>query len=247
MSAHAADDGARRSPSATPTALAAGLDAVRSSPRDEGVVELLVLRPAVERARRRRRRSIVDLRDGTQSATRGGSAAAGAWPDGAADPEAQVTVMNSRAALLVAATRERMPLAGDQVYVDLDLSVDNLPTGHRARLRRRRARGDGGAAHRLREVLRAVRGRCASPDGHAGGTIAAAARHQHAGPARRRHPRRRPRPGRASRLARRHEGERRGHQKCEGDRLHEHGGEVAVRGSARRRPRSPPAPRGRAP
>ena len=37
--------------------------------------------------------------------------------------------MNSRAALLVAATRERMPLAGDQVYVDLDLSVDNLPAG----------------------------------------------------------------------------------------------------------------------
>jgi MOSC domain-containing protein YiiM len=50
-------------------------------------------------------------------------------PDGSADPDAQVTVMNSRAALLVASTRERMPLAGDQVYVDLDLSVDNLPTG----------------------------------------------------------------------------------------------------------------------
>ena len=50
-------------------------------------------------------------------------------PDGSANPAAQVTVMNARAALLVAGTPDRMPLAGDQVYADLDLSTDNLPTG----------------------------------------------------------------------------------------------------------------------
>ena len=37
--------------------------------------------------------------------------------------------MNARVAELVAGGTERMPLAGDQLYVDLDLSVDNLPAG----------------------------------------------------------------------------------------------------------------------
>jgi MOSC domain len=38
-------------------------------------------------------------------------------------------VMNARAAELVAGGTDRMPLAGDQIYVDLDLSVGNLPAG----------------------------------------------------------------------------------------------------------------------
>jgi len=49
--------------------------------------------------------------------------------DGGPNPDAQVTVMNSRAADLVAGSRDRWPLAGDQLYVDLDLGVTNLPTG----------------------------------------------------------------------------------------------------------------------
>jgi hypothetical protein len=107
--------------------LAAGLDSVRASSRDEGVVELLVVRPAVGE-RETPAEVIADLDQGLLGDTwrqRGSRRMA----DGSADPEAQVTVMNVRAALLMAATRERMPLAGDQVYVDLDLSVDNLPTG----------------------------------------------------------------------------------------------------------------------
>ena len=55
--------------------------------------------------------------------------------DGAAHPEAQLNVMNSRAADLVAAgDRSRWPLAGDQLFVDLDLSVDNVPVGTRLRV-----------------------------------------------------------------------------------------------------------------
>ena len=50
-------------------------------------------------------------------------------PDGSADPQRQVTVMNARVAELVAGGTDRMPLAGDQLYVDLDLSIDNLPAG----------------------------------------------------------------------------------------------------------------------
>jgi hypothetical protein len=108
-------------------ALEAGLQSVRSSPRDEGLVELLVLRPAVNE-RETPTEVVVDPRQGLIGDTwreRGSRR----MPDRSADPEAQVTVMNSRAALLMAGTPGRMPLAGDQVYVDLDLSVDNLPAG----------------------------------------------------------------------------------------------------------------------
>ena len=46
-----------------------------------------------------------------------------------ANVNAQVTLMSARAAALVAGDRERWPLAGDQLYVDLDLSEANLPPG----------------------------------------------------------------------------------------------------------------------
>ena len=51
--------------------------------------------------------------------------------DGKAEPDAQLNLMNSRCALLVAGTNDRVPLAGDQLYVDLDLSPENLPPGTR--------------------------------------------------------------------------------------------------------------------
>jgi hypothetical protein len=50
-------------------------------------------------------------------------------PDGSANPEAQLTLMNARAATAITGTRERWQLAGDQFYVDLDLSIENLPAG----------------------------------------------------------------------------------------------------------------------
>jgi hypothetical protein len=51
--------------------------------------------------------------------------------DGSADAEAQITVMNSRAIALVAGEEARWALAGDQLYVDLDLSDENLAPGTR--------------------------------------------------------------------------------------------------------------------
>jgi MOSC domain-containing protein YiiM len=51
-------------------------------------------------------------------------------PDGSAIPDMQVTVMNARVASLVAGPDD-MALPGDQLYVDLDLSHDNLPVGTR--------------------------------------------------------------------------------------------------------------------
>lgn len=48
---------------------------------------------------------------------------------GPPDPETQLTLVNSRLIAYLAGSRERWPLAGDQLYVDLDLSIDNLPPG----------------------------------------------------------------------------------------------------------------------
>ena len=70
---------------------------------------------------------------------------------GEAHPQCQVTVMNIHVASLVAGSHDRVPLAGDQLYVDFDLSHDNLPPGSRLRI------GTAVLAHRLREVRRQVR------------------------------------------------------------------------------------------
>ena len=111
----------------SPEELAAGVDHVRQSPRDAGSLDLVVVRPA-KYQRRVLDTATLDLELGVLGDTwieRGSSRTA----DGGPNPDAQVTVMNSRAADLVAATRERWALAGDQLYVDLDLSTENLPTG----------------------------------------------------------------------------------------------------------------------
>ena len=113
----------------SPEDLHSGVDLVRESPRDAGLLELVVVRPA-KGERVVLDVAVVDPAVGLQGDTwdqRGSSRT----PDGGPNPEAQVTVMNSRAVDLVAGSRERWALAGDQLYVDLDLSVDNLPTGTR--------------------------------------------------------------------------------------------------------------------
>lgn len=104
-----------------------GMEAVRQSPRDAGILELIVIRPAVDE------RIVLPLVEVDTAHGLAGdtweSRGSRNTPDGSADPGDQVTVMNSRFARLIAATEDRVPLAGDQLYVDLDLSWGNLPTG----------------------------------------------------------------------------------------------------------------------
>jgi MOSC domain-containing protein YiiM len=54
--------------------------------------------------------------------------------DGSPHPHMQVTVMSSRVVALIAGEKEHWPLAGDQLFVDLDLSARNLPPGTRLAL-----------------------------------------------------------------------------------------------------------------
>ena len=107
--------------------LEAGLDHIRESPRNHGRLVLVVRRPEIDR-REMPEEAILDQVTGLAGdnwLTRGSTS----MPDGSANPRKQVTVMNARVAELVAGRTDRMPLAGDQLYVDLDLSVDNLPAG----------------------------------------------------------------------------------------------------------------------
>jgi len=101
----------------------AALDHVRAAPRDEGVLELVVRRPAVDE-REVLEEAELDLDRGLVGDS---WSARGTRPN----PNAQVTVMSARAVALVAGDQERWALAGDQLYVDLDLSGDNLPPGTR--------------------------------------------------------------------------------------------------------------------
>ena len=110
-------------------ALEAGLGDVRLSPSDGGTVELIVRRPAVDE-REVLAEGTLDVAAGLVGDTwrvRGSSRT----NDGSSHPDMQLTVMNSRAALLVAQDPGRRMLAGDQLYVDLDLSPANLPPGTR--------------------------------------------------------------------------------------------------------------------
>ena len=111
------------------TELEAGLDEVRRSPKDQGLLEMIVCRPQ-SGERILPQEGQLDLAEGLlgDNWRARGSAA---MPDGSANPQTQITIMNSRAATLVAQSRERWPLAGDQLIIDMDLSTENLPAGTR--------------------------------------------------------------------------------------------------------------------
>ena len=112
--------------------LHAGLDHVRLSPRHEGVLDLIVRRPAVNE-REVLEHADLDLVQGLVGDT-WNHRRSKSTPDGSPNIEMQITVINSRAAALVAREKDRWPLAGDQLYVDLDLSAENLPAGTRLAL-----------------------------------------------------------------------------------------------------------------
>jgi MOSC domain-containing protein YiiM len=112
--------------------LMAGLDHVRHAPSDRGALVAIVRRPAAGERELLNEALLDDAVGlvGDDWLTRGSTST----PDGSASPDRQVTVMNARAAELVAGGPQRMALAGDQLYLDLDLSVENLPAHSLIRL-----------------------------------------------------------------------------------------------------------------
>jgi len=109
--------------------LEASMAHIRQSPKDNGVLRMIVRRPR-ENEREVVERGELDLSQGLigDNWKRRGSKHT---PDGSANIHAQLTVMNSRTIELLAQAEERWSLAGDQLYIDMDLSDNNLPPGTR--------------------------------------------------------------------------------------------------------------------
>src|SRR5882672_5947796 len=104
--------------------LEAGLDEIRKSPRDSGTLKLIVCRPDVG-IRAVQETAELDPASGLVGDSwkiRGSSHTS----NGTAEPDKQLNVMNSRTAALVARYPDRWPLAGDQLFVDMDLGPVNM-------------------------------------------------------------------------------------------------------------------------
>lgn len=109
--------------------LEAGLEYICQSPRDEGRLMLIVRRPDVD-VRETVQFAELDPEEGLVGDSwkiRGNKNT----PDGSANVNAQITIMNARTIALLTQNEERWALAGDQLYMDMDLSQENLPPGTR--------------------------------------------------------------------------------------------------------------------
>lgn len=100
------------------------LDGILAAPMDIGPIEMIVRRPAEDE------REIVETAELSLEYGLVGDN----WVDrvdknGEPSPRTQLTLMNSRVTDAVAVSRERWPLAGDQIYVDMNISHENLPAG----------------------------------------------------------------------------------------------------------------------
>ena len=106
-----------------------GLDEIRRSPRDQGALVLIVRRPGIDE-REVLEQGELDLVQGLVGDTWNRRTSSRSF-DGGPHPDMQLNIMNARAIALMAQSPDRWQLAGDQLFVDLDLSPANLPPGTR--------------------------------------------------------------------------------------------------------------------
>jgi len=105
------------------------LPTIQAAPREAGTLEIIVRRPA-EDERVTMAEGVLDPEAGLVG-DRWVHHRSSSTPDGSPDPSVQLTLMNTRVLAAIEPDRARWPLAGDQLYVDFDLSVEHLPTGAR--------------------------------------------------------------------------------------------------------------------
>ncbi len=112
--------------------LQAGLPHILASPQDNGMLEAIVIRPeSGERA------DLESCEISLEGGTHGDRWAKGCWmttEDGKPHPDVQICIMNARCIALVAQERERWPLAGDNLFIDIDLRPNSLPPGQRLKI-----------------------------------------------------------------------------------------------------------------
>jgi len=116
-------------PHRTYAELTARLDHLRAAPRDTGTVHLVVRRAALA-AREVLTEGRVDPVKGLVGDNWLSRATSVAIAEGR-HLDAQLNVMGARMIRMLAGSLEDQAQAGDQLFLDLDLSVVNLPTGSR--------------------------------------------------------------------------------------------------------------------
>jgi MOSC domain-containing protein YiiM len=98
------------------------LPEVLASPRDDGRLVAIVVRPTTNERR------VLTAAELTPEAGIDGDRWAS---EPSPDPAGQVSLMNARFLRQIAGHDDAVPLAGDNLIVDLDLSDENLPPGSR--------------------------------------------------------------------------------------------------------------------
>jgi MOSC domain-containing protein YiiM len=105
---------------------------ILGAPADRGELKAIVVRPATDE-----RVSLAECEISPELGVHGDNWAKGCWmslPDGRPHPDVQVAIINARSIAAIAQSTDRWPLAGDNLYADLDVSVENLPRGQRLSL-----------------------------------------------------------------------------------------------------------------
>jgi hypothetical protein len=102
---------------------------IRESPSDGGELIAITVRTAENE-----RESLERCELSPEGGVHGDSWAKGCWltlDDGRPHPDVQVTLINVRLLDAIGGDPSRRSLAGDQLCVDFDLNLDNLPVGQR--------------------------------------------------------------------------------------------------------------------
>jgi MOSC domain-containing protein YiiM len=107
----------------------AGMAHVAASPKDAGRIEAIFIRPESDQ-----RKALQEAHLTSEGGVDGDRWSRSGTEEKPPDPRGQVSLMNVRVLDLIAPDKERWPLAGDNLIVDLDLGVENLPVGQRLTL-----------------------------------------------------------------------------------------------------------------
>ena len=116
----------------TTAELDVGLDHIRQAPKDTGILELIVRRPLTGQ-REILEEGELDLVEGLVG-DNWGARGSSMTNDGNAHSEMQLNIMNARAISHIAQDKDRWQLAGDQLFIDMDISEHNMPPGTRLSL-----------------------------------------------------------------------------------------------------------------
>ena len=109
--------------------LEAGVPHILASPKDDGEIQGITVRP-VENERQEVDSIAVTYAGGLE----GDHWAKGCWmttDDGAPHPDVQICIMNARCIDLIAQERSNWAPAGDNLFIDMNLTPDNMPPGTR--------------------------------------------------------------------------------------------------------------------